>query len=37
MVQRSLVVGGSLVTVSPEGVLVSDLASLGDVSWVPFA
>ena len=37
MVQRSLVVGGRLVTVSNTGVLVSDLGSLADVAWVPFA
>ena len=37
MVQRSMVVGGQLVTVSPAGVLVSDLAALGDVAWVPFS
>lgn len=37
MVQRSMVVGGQLVTVSPVGVLVTDVASLGDLAWIPFA
>jgi hypothetical protein len=34
--RRSLVVGGRLVTVSPAGVKVNDLASLAEVAWIPF-
>jgi hypothetical protein len=34
-IQRSLIVDGKLVTVSPAGVMVSDLGSLGQVHWIP--
>jgi uncharacterized secreted protein with C-terminal beta-propeller domain len=33
---RSLIVSGRLVTVSSQGVMTSDLATLGEVSWVKF-
>jgi hypothetical protein len=36
-VDRAMVVDGRLVTVSANGLLVSDLATLGQVAWVPFA
>ncbi|MGD9705077.1 MAG: beta-propeller domain-containing protein [Acidimicrobiia bacterium] len=36
-VQRSMVVDGRLVTVSAAGVLVSDLATLGQVHWIPLS
>jgi hypothetical protein len=35
-VQRSMIVDGRLVTVSSAGVLVSDLATLGQLHWVAF-
>lgn len=35
-IERSLVVGGRLFTVSYAGVLASDLATLQDQAWVPF-
>jgi hypothetical protein len=36
-IQRSMVVGGRLVTVSAAGVLVSDLATLGQIHWIPLS
>jgi hypothetical protein len=36
-VDRALVVDGRLVTISANGLLVSDLATLGQVAWVPFS
>jgi hypothetical protein len=36
-IQRSMVVAGRLVTVSPTGVLVSDLATLGQLHWIPLS
>ena len=36
-IQRSMVVGGRLVTVSSTGVLVSDLASLEPIHWIPLS
>jgi hypothetical protein len=35
-VDRALVVDGRLVTVSPQGLMVSDLGSLGQLGWAPF-
>ena len=35
-VDRALVVDGRLVTISANGLLVSDLATLGQLAWVPF-
>lgn len=35
-IQRSLVIGNRLLTVSSSGVLVSDLVTLDDRAWVPF-
>jgi hypothetical protein len=36
MIQRSLVVGGSLFTVSEGGILASDLTTLAKVRWIPW-
>jgi hypothetical protein len=36
-IQRSMVVAGRLVTVSATGVLVSDLATLGQLHWIPLS
>ncbi len=36
-INRSLVIGGTLLTFSDIGVLASDLGSLDDVAWLPFA
>jgi uncharacterized secreted protein with C-terminal beta-propeller domain len=35
-IQRSIVIGSSLYTVSPAGVLVSDLGTLADQNWLGF-
>jgi hypothetical protein len=35
-IERSLVIGESLITMSQDGLLASDLHSLADRSWVPF-
>ena len=36
-IERSLVIGQTLWTVSPGGVLASDLTSLGQQAWLPFS
>ncbi|MEX2554772.1 MAG: beta-propeller domain-containing protein [Actinomycetota bacterium] len=35
-IQRSLVIGRRLLTISEEGILLSDLGTLDDRAWVPF-
>jgi hypothetical protein len=37
MIQRSLVISGTLWTVSPGGLMASDLATLHQQAWLPFA
>jgi hypothetical protein len=36
-IERSLVIGQTLWTLSPGGVLASDLTTLGQQAWLPFA
>jgi hypothetical protein len=36
-IQRSIVIGGALWTVSPAGLMASDLGTLHREAWLPFA